>query len=280
MIVVLAGLRFDIVPDDGISPAERRALAALPAGPATSGDGTYVFELSPDPPAPRGDEEDGDLLSTDEAPATVRWLADRVRIGHRRFRAVLDPAARYGTLRRDASVGWPLEISLRVALAARLPLEGGVALHAAGVAMGGVGFAFFGPSGAGKSTLAAGAPGLVLSDEMVAVTRTAAGYALVGTGFWGTLGATETAPKPFPLRALVELDKAPTLRLDRLDPRTALRHLVPCVLVPPGPPLWRAALGVAGRLTRDLPVFRMAWSPAEPPWDRLAGLTESASGME
>jgi len=272
MIVVLAGLRFEVVPDDCLSPAERRALAALPAGPGAPGNDTFVLELSPDPPAPGGDEGDEDLLAPDETAAAVRWLGGRLRVGHRRLRAVLDPFARRGTLERDASVGWPVEVSLRVALAARLPLEGGLAIHAAGVALDAGGFVFFGPSGAGKSTLAAAAPGPVLSDEMVAVTRRESGYALESTGFWGTLGAAVAPPDPFPLRALVELGKAPTLRFDRLDPRTALRRLIPCALVPPGPPLWNAALAVMGRLTRDVPVLRMDWCPDQPPWRALESL--------
>jgi hypothetical protein len=274
MIVVLAGLRFEVVPDDRISSAERRALAALPDGAATLDAGSFVLELSPDPPTPRGDEGDEDLRAPDETAAAVRWTGDRVRIGHRRLRATLDPFARRGVLERDPEVAWPLEVSLRVALASRLPLEGGLALHAAGVVLGDGGFVFFGPSGAGKSTLAAAAPGPVLSDEMVAVTRRTSGYALESTGFWGTLGASAAPPGPVPLRALLELARAPTLELTPLDPRTALRRLIPCALVPPGPPLWSAALAVMGRLTGDVPVLRMAWSPAEPPWpalERLAG---------
>jgi hypothetical protein len=275
MIVVLAGLSFEVFPDGRLSPAERRALQALPTGTAGAGGGrAFVVELATDPPVLPGEgDSDEDVVSTsDHASAVVRWSRDRVRIGHRRLRATLDPFAGRGTLARDASVGWPLEVTLRVALAARLPLEGGVALHAAGIVVGEGGLVFFGPSGAGKSTLAASSPGPVLSDEMVAVTRPGDAYALAGTGFWGTLGASPAPSASFPLRALVELDKAPALRMERLDPRTAVRRLIPSALVPPGPPLWSEALAVLGRMAREVPVVRMGWSPAEPPWEALADL--------
>jgi hypothetical protein len=276
MIVVLAGLPFEVVPDGRLSPAERRALRALPAATARARDDrAFVLELATtDSPAPPGEAEAGeDVVSPPEdAPAAVRWSRDRVRIGHRRLRATLDPSAGRGLLARDASVGWPLEVTLRVALAARLPLEGGVALHAAGIVQGERGLVFFGPSGAGKSTLAASFGGPVLSDEMVAVTRPGDAYALAGTGFWGTLGASPAPSASFPLRALVELDKAPALRMERLDPRTAVRRLIPSALVPPGPPLWSEALAVLGRMAREVPVVRMGWSPAEPPWEALADL--------
>jgi hypothetical protein len=275
MNVVLAGVPFEVVPDDRLSVAERRALLALSSAPPGLPERSpFVIELLTDAPDSTGGVEGDDVARADQAPAAVSFVADRVRIDHRRLWAAIDPFAGHGVLRRDTSVGWPLEVTLRVALAARLPLEGGLALHAAGIVRGEEGFAFFGPSGAGKSTLAATAPGPVLSDEMIAVIRspTGPGYRLASTGFWGALGVSPAPNGPFPLRALVELGKSPTFHVERLDTRTALRRLIPCALVPPGPPLWSAALAVMGRLTRRVPVFRMAWSPSELPWEALEGL--------
>jgi hypothetical protein len=62
------------------------------------------------------------------------------------------------------------------------------------------------------------------------------------------------------------------LAIERLSPATALRRLIPAVLVPSGPPIWEATLAVLGRLVAQVPAYRMAWSPALPPWDGLMGL--------
>jgi hypothetical protein len=47
--------------------------------------------------------------------------------------------------------------------------------------------------------------------------------------------------------------------------------------VPLAPPLWSAALGVVSRLVEAVPVYRMEWSPAEPPWERLGGMLAAAA---
>jgi hypothetical protein len=44
--------------------------------------------------------------------------------------------------------------------------------------------------------------------------------------------------------------------------------------VPLAAPLWSRALGVLATLVERVPVYRMAWSPATPPWERLAGELE------
>ena len=286
-MIRLGGLAFEVVPADALSPAERRSLARLPPdeprratgpavapgvsqsaspGPASgvedaaSGAASFVLELRDGPLTPGED-----TLALDDAPAAVDWARHRVTVRHRRLEAELDPAAGTGWLRRDPSVGWPLEVTLRTALAARLPLEGGLPLHAAGLVVEGRGLVFFGPSGAGKSTLAAASPHPVLSDEMVAIVpRRPDGYELTGTGFWGTFDGSEAGADGFPLACVVELGRGPRARLDPIDSRTALRRLVAATLVPPGPPLWSAALGAIGRLVSEVPTFCLAWSPEEP----------------
>jgi hypothetical protein len=273
--LVLAGLPFEVQPEGFLSTAERHALSGLGrvAGEplAEPADAWRPFVLDLD-----GEESRASDAALDEAPATVGWVRDRVTVSHRRLDADLDPFAGRGRLSRDPALGWPLEVTLRVALAARLPLEGGLPLHAAGLVLRGQGVAFFGPSGAGKSTLVAVSPHPVLSDEMVAIVPAGSGtaarggpFVLAGTGFWGTHGATVTPAGPFPLAALVELGRGPRLRIERLDPQTAVRRLIAAVLVPPGPPLWSAALGVIGRLVGVVPMLRLAWSPTESPWDEL-----------
>jgi hypothetical protein len=158
---------------------------------------------------------------------------------------------------------------------ARLPVIGGLPLHAAGVVVEGRGVAFFGPSGAGKSTLAATAPFPVLSDELVALAP-GAPFQLVRSGFWGEGGESGPAG-PAPLRALVDLAKGPAFRLTRLRPAEAAGRVLASTPVPLAPPLWSRALAVVAALVGQVPVYRMEWTPAEPPWERLAGALSEAT---
>ena len=72
------------------------------------------------------------------------------------------------------------------------------------------------------------------------------------------------------LAALVALDRGPSYRLSRLEPMEAVRRLVGALPVPLGPPLWSRALAVAARIVSRVPVFRMEWTPSEPPWEQLS----------
>jgi hypothetical protein len=201
-----------------------------------------------------------------KGPATIDWVEGRVRVGHAGFVAELDPVNLAGSLFRAPGWASGLEVALRTALCSRLPLDGGLPLHAAGIALDGRGVVFFGPSGAGKSTLASLSPHPVLSDELVAVVPGRPGYSLTATGFWGTLAGGRAHTGSWPLAALIELDKGPGVRFSRLGTRDALVRLVGVLMVPPGPPLWAAALQTLGRLIREVPVERLSWSPAEAHW--------------
>lgn len=204
----------------------------------------------------------------DGGPAAIDWADERVRVSHARFVAELDPIGRSGRLFRRSRGAGGLEVTLRTALCSLLPLEGGLPLHAAGIVLEGQGVAFFGASGAGKSTLAGVSPHPVLSDELVAVLP-ARPFALAASGFWGTGEEGRTPREAVPLAALVDLAKGADFRLERLGAREAITRLVSVVMVPPAPALWSAALAVLGRLVKDVPVYRMTWSPARPPWDDL-----------
>jgi hypothetical protein len=270
-MLCLGGIPFEVFPEARLSADEHAALKRL--GQMEAGAlPPFRLELVPSPPWTSADPS----LFADRAPAVISWTEGVVRASHHSFVAALDPFGNHGSLFRHEPWAFPLEITLRTAMACRLPLAGGVPLHAAGLAIDGRGVAFFGVSGAGKSTLAGLAPFPVLSDEVVAVVADrnegeAGGppFALVTTGFWGTLGRANAPRQAFPLRALVELDKGPDFRLDPLPPREAVRRLIGSCLVPPVPPLWSRALAVVGRLVREVPVYRMAWSPQAPPWEPL-----------
>jgi hypothetical protein len=264
----LAGLPFAVEAEGGLSEAEATILGRLEraAGAETTDRRERFFHLwlVDERPWPGADR----AAWPDYAPATVVAFGDHVRITHRRFLAEIDPARLSGRLFSPERAGYGLEVALRLALAARLPLSHGVPLHAAGIVAGPAGLAFFGPSGAGKSTLASTSPFPVLSDELVIVRSRPA--RLQPAGFWGTLGGSAAGPsRPVPLGALIELTKGPQLRIDPLTPALALRRLMGVVLVPPLAALWSPALGIIAGLVRDVPAFRMEWSPEAPPWEAL-----------
>jgi len=204
-----------------------------------------------------------------------RWRGGRLLSSHRSFTAEIDPAAARARLFRRETRAYPLETVVRTAMMARLPLVGGLPLHAAGVVLDGRGVAFFGPSGAGKTTLAATCPHPVLSDELVAI---AAGqpFDLVPSGFWGE-GRSAARVRAAPLAALVALDKGPRTALEQQGPRAAVRRLVDSVTVPLAPPLWSQALRVLAAVVGAVPVYRLEWTPEVPPWDVLAATVEGAS---
>lgn len=266
------GLRFAAEPDAELLPAEREALARLDPDPGDGAPPAFEIELVDEPPWTSSDE----ALYPRWEPAVQAWVDGRLRVSHRSFTAEVDPFASRARLQRREPRAYPLETVVRTALMARLPLVGGLPLHAAGVALGGRGVAFFGPSGAGKSTLAATSPEPPLSDELVAIAP-GRPFTLVRSGFWGeamrSAGAT-----PAPLALLVELAKGAAFRVEALRPAVAAGRLLASVPVPHVQDLWQRALEVAGELVARVPVVRMEWAPEAPPWQALARLLDELSG--
>jgi hypothetical protein len=259
------GLRFSAGPDAALYPCERDALARL--DPADDGSqAAFEIELVDSPPWTSDDPS----LFPEWEPAVQRWLAERLLASHRSFIAEIDPYAARARLQRRAERAYPLETVVRTALMARLPLVGGLPLHAAGVVLEGRGVAFFGPSGAGKTTLAASAPVPVLSDELVAIAP-GRPFTLVRSGFWGE-GRPSGGASRAPLGLLVDLAKGPALRVEPLRPSVAAARILASVPVPHAPRLWQATLAVVAELVGATRVVRMAWSPTAPPWQVLGRL--------
>jgi hypothetical protein len=270
--LALAGCPFVVEPDAALAPDERAGLEALARAGAAPARDVPPFRLSlvDEAPWPGADP----ASYPDHAAAEVRAVRGRLRVTHRRHLAEIDVEALEGRVRRPAPEDGGVEIALQVALCARLPSLGLLPLHAAGLVLDTAGLAFFGPSGAGKSTLAGLAPETVISDELVAVAAEPA--TLVPTGFFGEMGRGRGLPAPAPLAALVELGRGAVFRLERLAPDRAFRRLLGVILVPPLPRAWSDALALAGRVTREVPVYRMEWAPEDPPWDRLRAALLSA----
>lgn len=246
---------------------EREAIARLAPGtlPLLPGARTrtpFRVELVASPPWTVEDQ----ALLRDHAPAMVRFEEGRVRLIHAAFAAEIDPLGSEARLYRARPSAVGVLTTLRTTLSCLLPLAGGLPVHAAAVGLDNQGLVFFGPSGAGKSTLAGLSPFPVLSDELVAIVK-AAPFAVSTTGFCRT--PTTAVAGTLPLRALIELDKGPRFRIERLAQRESVRRLIGVASVPGVPPLWSRALEVIGDLARAVPCYRMAWSPAEPPWSLL-----------
>jgi hypothetical protein len=258
------GVLFDVDPEDALTEAERHALERLEDGRPCPSEEPFLIELVETPP---WTSDDPSLFPRWE-PAVQRWVDGKLLTSHRSFTAQIEPVAARARLHRREERAYPLEAVVRTAMVARLPLVGGLPLHAAGVVAEGHGLAFFGASGAGKTTLADTSPHPVLSDELVAVGPGNPPH-LVRSGFWGEGQGSARSPGA-PLAALVALDRGPSFELEPLSAMNAVRHLVAALPVPLAAPLWSRALAVAGALVLRVPVYRMTWTPRDPPWERLA----------
>jgi len=263
----LAGIPFVVEPDAELTAADHSALTRLAtpgAAQAASAATAFRIELDTDGDWGRAARE----AHLDATPALVETLAGRVRVTHRRLFAEIDMAARCARVARPQSGGLGIDVALRTALCVALPFNDGLPLHAAGLVVEGRGVAFFGPSGAGKSTLSAACPWPVLSDELVAIFGDPP--RLVATGFWGTEERDARAKGSHPLAALVELVKGERFEMTRLSPTAAVRRLVGVIPIAADADLWQHALAVLARLIKSVPVYRMSWTPAQPPWAPLS----------
>jgi hypothetical protein len=275
--VRLAGIPFDVGPEERLCAEERSSLETIRTFPRLPGSHDLGFgeacrisiELEP---SWTGDEG----VAATDTPAEVSALGDLVRVGETRFRAELRPHAGTGSLFRSSTTASALDTTLRVLLSCRLPLVGALPLHAAGVALEGGGAAFYGVSGAGKSTLVGFCVDPILSDERVVVATGERGYELASSGYWGNL-RVRYAPQGFiPLKALFQLRQAPELRVERLSAAEAFVSLLPVVMIPDSQPLWAAAVAVLGRLVESVPVYRLGWSLSRPPWDEIRAIVAAA----
>jgi hypothetical protein len=269
-VTVLAGVRLVVEPETGLGPRERDALLAL-GPPSSTVPGAPVLRVALETHGFTTAAADGP-----PRPAHVAWDGERLLLSHAAFEAVIDATASSALVRRHGDDPTGLVTTLRTAVSARLPLEGGLLVHAAALERRGRGFLFFGPSGIGKSTLAERSPWRVLSDELAAVLpRRGDGPPRVsGAAFAGPQPVDRTSAHEPPLACLIELAQGPRFHLERLERGTALRRLLGSIVVPPGPPLWSAALKVAGDLVRETPCYQMTWSLDASPFDPLeAALT-------
>ena len=270
-MTVFAGLQLVFEPEGGLTTRERDALAGLLPGPSVL-QGEPILKVVLELLASTASAAAGSA-----AAARVTWSGERLLLEHATFEAEIDAAASVALVRRHGDDPTGLVTTLRTALSARLPLEGGVLVHAAALEREGKAFLFFGPSGIGKSTLAERSPWRVIADELSAVLpRRGGGPRRISSAAFPAAGPAGRAGLEEPsLACLVELAQGPRFRLEPLERATALRRLLGSVVVPPGPPLWLAALQVAGDLVRETPCYRMEWSLDASPFEPLAAALEA-----
>ncbi|MCP3061744.1 hypothetical protein LXT21_23445 [Myxococcus sp. K38C18041901] len=154
---------------------------------------------------------------------------------------------------------FPVEVVLRVMLAAELARRGGLLVHGVGLVHDGVAALFTGHSGAGKSTLGGlwmGAGESLLSDELVAIWPES-------PGTWRAAGTPWNVGFPGEARlgAVGTLAWDSSSRWERQGGGETGRMLVHNVLLPEASPAGRAAmLASAGRLLSEVESARLVFS--------------------
>lgn len=122
-----------------------------------------------------------------------------------------------------------IENNIRWIVADHAINHGGFVLHAAGLVKNGGAYVFFGPSGAGKSTvteLSEGCP--ILSDDLVLLRKTQAGWVAATTPFAGTFPQEGKTSGEYPLRGLFRLIQAERDELLPLSKGLAVGKVLSC----------------------------------------------------
>jgi hypothetical protein len=134
-----------------------------------------------------------------------------------------------GTLRLPPSI-YSFDACLRVLLATLLPSHGCILVHAAAVGSGGKAYAFPGKSGSGKTTISRlSRNGIILNDEISALSMSRRQAFVWGTPFWGEMGSGPPHNRPHALHALYFLQKSRANRITPLTTTEALRRLLRCI---------------------------------------------------
>ncbi len=153
----------------------------------------------------------------------------------------------------------PLDTPLRLQLASELPARGGAMVHACGYADDRGAVLFVARSGGGKTTTARKLPEAhVLSDDLVAVRRTPAGWDAFSLPFVGEW-RRPTVPRRARLRAVVFLRKADELSVADCPPAVAFPDMLQAMVwFAKGDPAAAALLDHAQSLIRTVPCFTLA----------------------
>jgi len=165
-----------------------------------------------------------------------------------------------------------LDTPLRLILSHELPARDGLLVHAAGYGEGRGAVVFMAPTQGGKTTTTRKLPEAhVLSDDQVALRREGGQWWAYALPFVGEY-AKATTPRRCPLRAIVLLEKAPALTLDRVHGGAALARVMRCTVRFVRGGDGAALLGLVGDLTAATPVYRLALTKDDPVGPVIEGL--------
>ena len=166
---------------------------------------------------------------------------------------------------KDVELNQELRFLIRTAFECRFAYEGIVSLHAACVELSGEAVCFTGDSGMGKSTRAkAWVDGLgaeFISGDRPAIRLESGGNVACGVPWDGKEQIFRNVERP--LKAILEVRRAPFTRLRRLSPDQAYRIAIRQAFIP----MWdpdTAALAMVNvrRLCRSPRVYRLFCGPA------------------
>lgn len=158
-------------------------------------------------------------------PLRTRRIGDRVVCVTPDVAGVVDLVRRTGAV--TVCAAGSLENYLRVLVGWDVVQRQGLLLHAAGIVHADRACVFFGASGAGKSTVAGlSAPRPVLSDDLVLIERSGAGYVACGAPFRGSEWQAPRLNACAPLAALFALEQAPHHARQPLATAAAVARLV------------------------------------------------------
>lgn len=165
---------------------------------------------------------------------------------------------------KDVELNQELRFLIRTAFECRFAYEGIVSFHAACVELSGEAVCFTGDSGMGKSTRAkAWVDGLgaeFISGDRPAIRLESGGNVACGVPWDGKEQIFRNVERP--LKAILEVRRAPFTRLRRLSPDQAYRIAIRQAFIP----MWdpdTAALAMVNvrRLCRTTPVYRLFCGP-------------------
>jgi hypothetical protein len=183
----------------------------------------------------------------------VRWS---------RFSGRILAGSRSGELRITSSA--VLGTFLRAFMSQILANESGFLLHSAGAKVRGGACVLAGVSGSGKSTISRlGAPGRMLSDEIVLVQKRGGGWKAFGTPFNGELEISNAGGAA--LRALYFLEKSGRWGKRLLPRQEAARRTLRCVLnFSDDPSAHRGILDAAADLVSSVPAYALSFAKTLP----------------
>lgn len=223
--------------------------------------------------APRAEARTAHAISASVLETHLRTDGVTYRLDAPEICGRIAPTQRQASLQfNSADAQGELEYFLRTACALLAYHEGGLLVHGAALMREGAVSLFVGQSGSGKSTVVALSPAATaLSDDMVIVRPTAAGWVVHGTPFWNATtlkrdGQTQAGR----LAGIYKLIQDVDVYLEPLRGVAAAAELVAnCPVVNGDPAALTGLLARCQQLAADVPVRRLHFRKDPSFWELL-----------